>query len=215
MSKVIEFIKRDKKIILAAVAVGLVAAMVYGLYSSAVYASNMQNGIADNVLRLHVLANSNMDVDQALKLHVRDGVLDVMRGFLTGDENKADVIALIEKNMDIIAARAREVITEHGLEFDVNIYFSYEFFPTVSYEGVTLPVGWYDALRVEIGAGAGRNWWCVAFPPLCFVEETRPQTGLNNVLTAEQYELVLTSPDSNVRLQARFKVVEVWQGLRR
>ena len=220
LSRIAEFIKRDRKLIAVSLVAGLVITFAWGLASTAVYARNIQRGIAENVVRLHVLPNSNSESDQQLKLYVRDGVLDIMREFLTGYEDKAAVLALVEYNMHEIKARAYEIIREHGKDYSVTASITRERFPTRHYDGVTLPVGYYTAIRIDIGEAAGQNWWCVAFPPLCFVRATRVQTPSNysplqNVLTAQQYELVTITPESGTRLQARFRVVEIWNGIMR
>ena len=214
-------IKQDRKIIVASLVVGLVITLAWGLLSTAVYARNIQRGIAESVVRLHVLPHSNSESDQQLKLYVRDGVLNLMREFLTGDEDKTAALAIIETNLDIIEALAYEIVREHGADYTVSAYITRERFPTRHYDGITLPPGYYTAIRIDIGNATGRNWWCVAFPPLCFVNATRAQSRnpaeptLQNVLTAEQYQLVTITPESGTRLQARFRVVELWNSVMR
>jgi len=215
------FIKRDRKLIVASLVAGLVITLGWGLLSTAVYARNIQRGIAESVVRLHVLPHSNSESDQQLKLYVRDGVLYLMREFLTGDEDKTAALALIEENLEVIEVRAYEILREHGAEYVVSAYITRERFPTRHYDGITLPPGYYTAIRIDIGAAVGQNWWCVAFPPLCFVNSTRAQSRnageptLQNVLTAEQYQLVTVTPESGTRLQARFRVVELWNNIMR
>jgi stage II sporulation protein R len=220
MLNLINRIKNEKKTLAFAFAAGLLITAVYGLYGSAGYAADTQKGIADSILRLHVLANSDSEDDQRLKLLVRDGVLDVMKGFLDGDEGKDEVTELVADNMGLIIDKVNEIVAANGFEYDISAGFSYERFPAADYGGIVLPTGRYDALRIEIGGGAGRNWWCVAFPPLCFVDAALPKdtraadghdTPLRNVLTAEQYDL-LHAKGNGTRLQARFWVVEFWMG---
>jgi len=221
LGKIRGIIKQDRKLIATSLAAGLVITMAWGLLSTAVYARNIQRGIAENVVRLHVLPHSNSESDQQLKLYVRDGVLNLMREFLTGDEDKTAALALIEANLDVIEARAYEIIRGHGANYVVNAYITHERFPTRHYDGITLPPGYYTAIRIDIGGATGQNWWCVAFPPLCFVNGARVQNRnpaeptLQNVLTAEQYQLVTITPESGTRLQARFRVVELWNSIMR
>ena len=204
-------IKRDRRIVAVSLVVGFVLTIIIGLFSSYVYARNIHHGIAESIVRLHVVANSNSYEDQALKLYVRDETLELLRTFLMGDEDKSTVIELIETNMDTIIAHAQGVINERGFSYIVTAGFSYERFPTKHYENISLPPGYYTALRIDIGAADGHNWWCIAFPPLCFVDATRPQTPtLQNVLTAEQYELTTST---NVTMRARFRIVEFWQNI--
>ena len=212
-------IRKDRKIIAASLAAGFVLTSAFLLLSSYIYARDIQRGIADSVLRLHVVANSNTPEDQALKLHVRDAVLDLMRDFLTGEEDKQTVINLVEANFPAIITRAENVLAEHNAVFMVEAQITRERFPTRHYDGISLPPGYYTALRINIGTATGTNWWCIAFPPLCFVDATRPQNTrtptLQNVLTAEQYRLVTTTPASGVNLRARFRIVELWQNIMR
>jgi len=216
---VLNSIKRDKRLILTSLIIGLIITLTWGLVSTAIYAREMQRGIAERVVRLHVLPNSNSERDQALKLLVRDGILDIMHEFLTGDETKEDAIFLINSNIKLIEARAYQIIRENGADYKVSTDIIRERFPTRHYEGITLPPGYYTALRIDIGEASGNNWWCIVFPPLCFVNATRSQrqptaeTTLQNILTAEQYDLVTITPESGVRLQARFRIVELWQNL--
>jgi len=209
-------IKKDKKIILLSLATGLFITLSIGLLTSFIYARNIQRGIAENVLRLHVVANSNSYEDQTLKLHIRDGVLALMHEFLTGHESKSEVIEIIENNMPAIINRAENILSKFNSSYIITAKITYERFPTRHYEGISLPPGYYTALRINIGTAQGNNWWCIAFPPLCFVDATRPSNPrtptLQNVLTAEQYQLV-TAPESGTTLRARFRIVEFWQNI--
>ena len=126
------------------------------------YAQNISTDIANNVFRLHVLANSDSEEDQNLKYKVRDSLLKYMREICGNCKNKQEAISLVEKNKDTIRSE--------GYSYDVNINIGNFEFPTKDYGDISLPAGYYDALRVEIGEAKGQNWWCVMFPPLCFVD---------------------------------------------
>jgi stage II sporulation protein R len=216
MSRFIGFLKRDKKLIIISITVSLILTLCYTIYASAAYSARVQRGISQSILRLHVLPNSDDPDDQELKLRVRDGLLEFMQTFLTGGEDKATAIRLISENIPQLTETAQQIVYSHGFDYVVRLSFSSGRFPIRRYEHVTLPTGRYDALRVEIGSAAGNNWWCIAFPPLCFVDATQPRQPqpaptLQNVLTAEQYSLIQTP--NNARPQPRFFIVEFWQNL--
>ena len=176
------------------------------------YAQNISTDIADSVFRLHVLANSDSDEDQNLKYKVRDNLLSYMNEICIDCISKQEAITLVEKNKENFKQIALDTIKNEGYSYDVNISIGNFEFPTKDYGDVSLPAGFYDALRVEIGEAKGRNWWCVMFPPLCFVdvssgvvpEESRKL--LENNMSEEEFALV--SNDSNTEIKFKFKVLE-------
>lgn len=126
-----------------------------------------QAELADSVIRFHVIANSDSEEDQALKLAVRDRVLEEAEGLYPEGATLAQAQRALEGNLNALAAAGREVVEERGCDYPVSATLEDCWFPTKEYEGFALPAGNYTALRVTIGEGKGRNWWCVAFPPLC------------------------------------------------
>ena len=126
-----------------------------------------QTELSENLIRLHVVANSNSEEDQSLKLSVRDAVLEKLDEILEGCKDKKQAEALILSNIDTLTQAASEVIAENGREFTVKTSLSREVYPKVKYDNFSLPAGKYTSLRVVIGEGEGDNWWCVIFPPLC------------------------------------------------
>lgn len=123
------------------------------------------------VVRLHVIANSDTDDDQNLKLAVRDAVLASADSVLKTD-NADDAAGVIFKNIETIEKNAKAVIQKAGFAYDVQVVPGVFEFPSKSYQNITLPKGRYRAVRVIIGEGKGKNWWCVMFPPLCFTDKT-------------------------------------------
>ena len=115
------------------------------------------------IIRLHIIANSNSETDQNLKLLVRDAVLDVSRNIPDGQ---------IENNLDLLQDTARLVLLSHGCDMPAEAQFGKFQFPVRTYGNATLPAGEYTAVRIIIGEGAGKNWWCVMYPPLCFTDQT-------------------------------------------
>lgn len=219
LNKIKELIRRDRKIIIAAVCAGFLFTAGYALYSGANYSDNMQKGIADSVIRLHVRANSDSTADQELKLKVRDGILENMQTYLDGSESKDEVRVVLLNHMSDIEGVAQDIIAKNGENYAVVAYMTYDMFPTKKYGNVAFPAGKYEALRVEIGDAQGQNWWCVMYPPLCFVDVTQGeisdagQNELKNVLPAEQYDLV-TKSDTDTTVKVKFKIVELWQNIK-
>lgn len=128
--------------------------------------------LKDGIIRLHVKANSDTEEDQALKLKVRDRILKETAPLLEKSESIEETRAIVKENLDNIKSIAEEVIKEEGKDYKVEVNFGMTSFPTRKYGEMVLPAGEYEALLVTIGEGKGKNWWCVMFPPLCFVEMT-------------------------------------------
>ncbi len=159
--------------------------------------------ISDKVLRLHVLAASDTREDQQLKLKVRDSVLHCSEDILSGETEKGTAERKIARNLDKLRAAAEEEIQKNGYSYPVTVELGKTDFPTRTYDNVTLPAGQYNAVRVIIGSGEGKNWWCVMFPPLC-LPAAKKQTDLSDVLNPD--ELALTQSDP--KYEVRFWIVE-------
>jgi stage II sporulation protein R len=167
-------------------------------------------GIRKEVLRLHVIANSDSDVDQDAKLYVRDQILLEGAALFDGSMNAAEAEENILPHIPALEACARRALRQKGLEYSVEVRVEEYWFNTRTYEeaGVTLPAGRYQAVRVILGAGAGHNWWCVMFPPLCLpAAQPRPAARLDVLLTAGQLRIVKSQP----KYEIRFKIVEIWE----
>lgn len=170
-----------------------------------------QSALAEKVVRLHVLANSDSEADQSLKLIVRDAVLAETETLLDGIENRDAAADILRTQLPSLQSAAERTLAEQGSRYPVEVRLEMAQFPTKEYDGFALPAGEYLALRVLIGEAAGRNWWCVVFPPLCTaatseVEETAVAAGLSG----EQVRLI-TEEDGYV---LKFKCMELWQQLR-
>ena len=176
------------------------------------YAQNISTDIASSVFRLHVIANSDSKEDQDLKYKVRDNLLKYMNKICKNCTSKEDAISLVEKNKDIFKQIALDTLSNEGFSYDVNINIGNFEFPTKNYGDISLPAGLYDALRVEIGEAKGQNWWCVMFPPLCFVDISSgvvPEESkevLQDNLTEEEFALI--SDKSSDEIQFKFKLLE-------
>ena len=176
------------------------------------YAQNVSSDIAESVFRLHVIANSDSKEDQDLKYKVRDNLISYMNNICNNCNNKEEAINLVTKHKEDFKEIALNTIKDNSYSYDVNISIGNFQFPTKDYGDISLPSGYYDALRVEIGEAKGQNWWCVMFPPLCFVDITSgvvPEDSkeqLEDNLSEEEFALV--SEDSDPQIKFKFKILE-------
>ena len=178
---------------------------------SGALALQTQDQLADKVVRLHVLANSDSEEDQALKLRVRDRVLDRATDLLEQSADRQEAEALLRGNLLELENLAAEEIAAAGYDYPVTAELTDTTFPTREYDGFTLPAGEYLALRIVIGEGAGQNWWCVVFPPLCTTASADvPASALAAGLTQEDVNLITEEPGYVLK----FKTVELWERLR-
>ena len=181
------------------------AALMCGiLYTKAAW---LQHDISEKVLRFHVLANSDDEADQDLKLAVRDAVGSYMQKKLAGVDDLEECEQIVNGNLDQIREVAAETIAQNGYDYDVTAELEYTSFPVKSYGSYTFPAGEYEALRVVIGEGKGHNWWCVMYPNMCFsgsmyeVVDEKAGKKLREVLTTEEYEKVLAEGNYQIQLK--------------
>lgn len=175
---------------------------------SGALALQTEQELSDKVVRLHVLANSDSEEDQALKLRVRDRVLAYVEPLLEGSADRREAEALLRGRLLELERVAGEEIRAAGYDYRVEARLEDTSFPTREYEGFTLPAGKYLALRVLIGQGAGKNWWCVVFPPLCAAASGEvPAAALEAGLSPGQVGLI-TEENSGYVLKS--KLVEFW-----
>ncbi len=178
------------------------------------YVQAISNDISNSVFRLHVIANSDNKEDQNLKYIVRDNLLNYMNELCKNCKSKEEAILLVENNKDNFKQIAIDTIREQGFSYDVNINIGNFEFPTKEYGDISLPAGNYDALRVEIGNAKGQNWWCVMFPPLCFVDvscgvvPTESKELLKENLSEEEFTLI--SDNSSKEINFKFKLLELF-----
>ncbi|NLD50231.1 MAG: stage II sporulation protein R [Clostridiaceae bacterium] len=182
------------------------------------YSEDVSNGLSDNLVRLHVIANSDSPEDQELKRDVRDRVIVYMKEKLTDVQDIDETKRIINENLDSIRRIAKDEIGMQDKDYNVEVMIGNYPFPTKMYGDVTLPAGNYQALRVVIGKGEGQNWWCVMFPPLCFVDATHGtvpdsvKEDLKKVLTDEEYCLITSSDEEDdIPVEIKFKIVEFFQ----
>ena len=169
--------------------------------------------IYDSVIRLHVLANSDAAEDQALKLAVRDAVLEVTVPLLEDCTDRAEAAALLESSMGDIQTAAERVIADAGRTDSVALLLNEESYPEKNYDSFCFPSGTYLSLRVCIGEAAGQNWWCCLFPPLCLGAATVPadkteDSFLQVGLTPDQYKIITETDSPGYKI--RFKLLELF-----
>ena len=181
------------------------------------YAQTVSSNISESVFRLHVIANSDSQEDQNLKYIVRDNLLSYMNEICANVNNKAEAIEIAKQNEAEFKQIAIQTIQEQGYSYDVNISIGNFEFPTKQYGDISLPAGYYDALRVEIGEAKGQNWWCVMFPPLCFVDVTsgvvpdESKEVMKENLNDEEYNLISDKESSDI--QFKFSLIEFFKGI--
>lgn len=193
--------------IISAVFISLMLSLVITAYSE-----NVQTDLQDNLIRLHIIANSDSDKDQAVKLEVRNAVLNEIR-------NSSENISREEiiKNLDTIEKIAKDTLKQNGFSYDVQAVYGKFDFPKKEYKNMTLPAGEYYGVRIILGNGEGHNWWCVMYPPLCVSNDTtvtldkESEEILKATLKSETYDII-TKSDKDVVI--KFKAVEFIQELK-
>ncbi len=162
--------------------------------------------VRNHVVRLHILANSDSDDDQALKLQVRDAIVEAAAGWLDNVPDATAAQAVIAERLPALEQIAQQTVTEAGYTYPVKAERTRMYFTTRQYDTVTMPAGMYEAVRFTIGDGEGQNWWCVVYPPLCAGAAIKPDP-LADMLDPSQTNIITDGK----RYIIRFKIVE-WAG---
>ena len=174
--------------------------------------NKIQKNIAKNVLRLHVIANSDSDNDQNLKLKVRDSILHELQTGLNTATSPAQAKQYVASKFQNIKNTADYTIHQNGYSYSVKVFIQNRYFPVKTYGDLTFPAGRYQALRIDIGQAKGQNWWCVMYPPLCFVDESTTIVSkdgkelLKENLTDEEYQQLFQSSD--IEISPSSKLIE-------
>ena len=167
---------------------------------------NISENLSNKILRFHVLANSDSDIDQSLKLKVRDGVLNISHDLYNECKNIDEALEITKNNLYIIDKTANDIIVENGFNYNAKSYVTKEYYNTRVYDNFTLPAGVYDSLKVVIGDGQGHNWWCVMFPTVCLSGCT---TDFVDYLTEEETNMI-----ENDKYVIKFKIVEIYEKIK-
>lgn len=210
---------QNKKILLAALLIGLAGTLFFtGLNTVRLKRENreikarldreIQQGIAGEVFRLHVIANSDTEKDQELKLKVKTRIVEYLKEILGEDAGLKETKEAVLTHLTEIEQEAENIIEEQGFDYPVEVVVEKTYFPEKTYGDCTFPAGEYEALKVKIGSAKGQNWWCVLYPSLCFLDDTYgivtevKKEDLKEVLTAEEFQKILG--DSREKKKLRF-----------
>ncbi len=202
-------LKKDEKMLIA-FAVSLALYMAFSI----TYFSAVSGEIRESVVRLHILAESNSESDQSVKLKVRDALLEKNTDLLSDKFNCEKAEEYFEKNKDELEKTANKVLEENGKTYKAKITLGKEFYTTRVYEELTFPAGIYTSLKVVLGEGKGENWWCVMFPPLCVPAvsgeiENDENINLEEYITKDGEKIV----SSKTKFKMKFKILEVYEEL--
>lgn len=193
---------------------------IYIYISASGYVNAVSSDIASSVFRLHVIANSDTQEDQNLKYKVRDKLLEYMNTLSKDAHSKEEVIAIANEHADTFNTIARQTILDNGFNYNVTVKIGNFYFPTKTYGDISLPAGDYDALRIEIGEAKGKNWWCVMFPPLCFVDVStgivpdESKDIIKSNLSSEEYSLISEGNNDDSKQEGvkfKFKLIELFK----
>lgn len=188
---------------------------IYIFISAISYVTAISTSLENSIFRLHVIANSDTKEDQNLKYIVRDKLIEYMNSIAVDAKNKEEAIQIAEEHLNDFNNIAKQTIIDNGYDYDVNVEIGNFSFPTKTYGDISIPAGVYDAIRVKIGNATGQNWWCVMFPPLCFVNVTsgivpdESKKVLEDELSEEEYSLISDTDSKEIKF--KFKLIELFQ----
>lgn len=187
---------------------------IYTFFCAYSYVQAISSDIKTSVFRLHVIANSDSEEDQNLKYIVRDNLLKYMNEICSNCSSKEEAFKVANLNINQFKQIAQDTVKSEGYSYNIDVEIGEFEFPTKNYGDVSLPAGMYDALKVKIGKAEGQNWWCVMFPPLCFVDVSSgivPEDSkklLEDELTEEEFALI--SDNSSRDINFKFKLLEIF-----
>ena len=213
---------QNKKILLAALLIGLAGTLFFtGLNTVRLKRENreikarldreIQQGIAGEVFRLHVIANSDTEKDQELKLKVKTRIVEYLKEILGEDAGLEETKEAVLTHLTEIEQEAENFIEEQGFDYPIEAVVEKTYFPEKTYGDYTFPAGEYEALKVKIGSAKGQNWWCVLYPSLCFLDDTygivteEKKEDLKEVLTAEEFQEILGDSRGKKKLRFGFR----------
>ena len=210
------------KVFLWAAMIGLIGTLGITSFQTAAFAEKtqelqerldkeVQEGIAGKIFRLHVVANSDKEQDQELKLDVKKTVVDYLSRRLGSGADLEETREYVLENLPEIEQEALKTIEEQGKDYPISAVVEKTYFPDKTYGDCTFPAGEYEALNIRIGKGEGKNWWCVLYPSLCFIDDTwgivsrEKKEELREILTEEEFRAVLEDPEEKKKVRIGFK----------
>ncbi|MDR1773813.1 MAG: stage II sporulation protein R [Clostridioides sp.] len=196
--------------------IGFISVIAFTINSEAKKIDEVSQGYKNKLIRFHVLANSDSIEDQNLKLNVRDEVINYLQPRLQESADITESEAIITKEMKNINQICERVIEKNSYNYSVTTNLTYSNFPTKQYANIVLPSGRYKTLKIVIGEGKGKNWWCVMFPPLCFVDDektaidAKTDEKLKSILSEEEYNMIAEKTVKQAdEKRLKFKTVEI------
>lgn len=190
------------KLLIKSACIAFVLTVIYSVIPFEAQCSEL----SQDVFRLHILADSDSEADQNLKIKVRDEVLDYTEDLFNSANSKEEAESIISDNLQSISNVAYQTVLDNGYDYVVTAEITNMYFTTRYYEGYTLPSGMYDALRITIGEGEGHNWWCVMYPSICISSAEDKESKAKEALDDDEYNIVC-----NEQYQYKFKVVEMFE----
>lgn len=190
------------KLLIKSACIAFVLTVIYSVIPFEAQCSEL----SQDVFRLHILANSDSEADQSLKIKVRDKVLDFTEDLFNSANSKEEAESIISDNLQLISNVAYQTVLDNGYDYVVTAEITNMYFTTRYYEDYTLPSGMYDALRITIGEGEGHNWWCVMYPSICISSAEDKERKAKEALDDDEYNIVC-----NEQYQYKFKVVEIFE----
>jgi stage II sporulation protein R len=209
----INWLKKERRILFASFAIAIFFAVGVAA-STYVYSAAVQRNIAENVLRFHVVAHSDSPIEQGLKEYVRTEVLANFADLLSESSDIYETREVLHEILSALEDLAQDIVLRTGFSHNVTARIATVFFPTQFYGNFAFPPGYYEAVQIIIGDGAGQNWWCLMFPPLCYVDMTKTEAGkelLYGAVSDESFRILTHQYSDSADVVVRFRVVEWWQ----
>lgn len=194
--------------------ISVLSAVSVIFFVSIVYAHGVHSNLSGELIRLHIIANSDTDIDQALKIKIRDEIIEKAGAEFKDAKDKNELKNALIKKAPEIKKIADNVLLQNNSDYASSVSFERLYIPRKVYDGIILPEGSYEAMVVRLGEAKGKNWWCVVYPPLCFTESTCGELSdeakeyLKNNLTPQSYSLIT---ESGIKIEYKLKVVELYE----
>lgn len=201
--------KKNKIPLMISLIIGIIVTFYYS--TDYIKANDLQENIATKIIRFHVIAHSDSQEDQSLKMKVKEAVLKYISPILSNSKDITETRKLLTDNTDAIVSIAQDTIIQNGYNYTVKASLTNCYFPTKTYGDVTFPPGDYEAYKIEIGNSCGSNWWCVMYPPLCFIDASHgilpdsSKNTLKNILNDEEYDSITINNYSDKQIKFKFK----------
>ncbi len=202
-----EFILKNKRIFLVMASVIGICVLFIG-FNQEMQTTSLQQELAKKVIRFHVVADNDTSEAQEFKLKVRDETLTYLKTLINGEEDIETTRKIIYDNLKSIEENARKVALEEDCDYTINAYLGRAYFPIKEYGSVVFPAGYYETLNINIGKAEGKNWWCVMYPNLCFVEGTyaiideTTKEEIKKILTEEEYKMLMDGSKTKVKFKS-------------